>query len=90
MNVDPTPDQQGFIRAAIASGRLERPEDAALEAFSMWEERERKRAQIIADVNLAEASLARGDGLVITEESMRQLARDVAARGRARLAAEKH
>ncbi len=50
---------------------------------------ERRRAEILARVDEAEASLARGEGIVITQASMRQLAEDVKQRGRARLAAEK-
>jgi hypothetical protein len=88
MEVEPTPDQQALIRDAIASGRLHRPEEAAQQAFSLWEERERRRAEILAAVDIAEASLARGQGRVITEESMHQLAEDVKRRGRARLAGE--
>ena len=88
MEVDPTPDQQALIREAIASGRLHRPEEAAQEAFSLWEERERRRAEILAAVDVAEASLARGEGRIITKDSMHQLAEDVSQRGRARLAAE--
>jgi len=45
MNVDFTPEQQSFVRQAIESGRLRRPEDAAHEAFSLWVERERQRAK---------------------------------------------
>jgi hypothetical protein len=88
MEVDLTPDQTALIRQAIETGRLHRPEEAAQEAFSLWEERERRRAEILAAVDEAEASVARGEARVITEESMRQLARDVSQRGRARLAAE--
>jgi hypothetical protein len=88
MEVEPTPDQTAFIKQAIAAGRLRRPEEAAQEAFSLWEERERRRMEILAAVDVAEASLARGEGRIITEESMRQLAEDVKRRGRARLAAE--
>lgn len=58
------------------------------EALSLWEERERTRAEILAQVDLAEASLARGEGRIITQESMRELAGEVKQRGRARLAAE--
>ena len=57
--------------------------------FSAQEEYERRRAEILVAVERAGDSLARGEGLVITEESMGQLVRDVAARGRARLAAER-
>jgi Arc/MetJ-type ribon-helix-helix transcriptional regulator len=88
MEVELTPNQAALIRQAIETGRLHRPEEAAQEAFSLWEERERRRAEILAAVDIAGASIARGEGRVITEESMRQLARDVCQRGRAFLAAE--
>lgn len=76
------------MRQAIESGRLQRAEDAVQEALSLWEQRERTRAEILVAVDAAEASLARGEGRVITEESMRELAEEVKQRGRARLAAE--
>jgi Arc/MetJ-type ribon-helix-helix transcriptional regulator len=88
MEVSPTPDQQAFIRQAIESGRIARPEDAAAEAMALWEERERRRAEILSRVDAADASLARGEGIEITKASMRALADDVKRRGRARLAAE--
>jgi hypothetical protein len=49
---------------------------------------QRTRAEILAAVDEAEASLARGEGRVITEQSMRDLAAEVKQRGRDRLAAE--
>jgi Arc/MetJ-type ribon-helix-helix transcriptional regulator len=88
MEVQLTPDQKAFVRQAIESGRLQREEDAVKEAFSLWEERERTRAEILAAVDEAEASLARGEGRIVTQESMRELAESVKQRGRARLAAE--
>ena len=89
MEVIPTPEQQAFIRDAIASGRLHRPEDALQEALSLWEERERRRAEILAGVTLAEASLARGEGRhIATREEATKLADDIKRRGMARLAAE--
>ena len=88
MEVQPTPDQRAFIRQAIESGRLHREEDALQEALALWEERERTRAEILTAVDAAEASLARGGGRTITQESMRHLADEVKQRGRARLAAE--
>ena len=88
MEVQLTADQKAFIRQAIESGRLNREEDAAKEAFSLWEERERRRAEILAAVDEAEASLASGEGRIITQASMRELAEEVKQRGRARLAAE--
>ncbi len=86
MEVRLSPDQEAFIRQAIESGRFHRPEDAVREALSLWEEKERARAEILAAVDTAEASLARGEGRTITAESMQQLADEVKQRGR--LAAE--
>jgi putative addiction module CopG family antidote len=88
MEVQLTPDQKAFVRQAIESGRLAREEDAVKEALSLWEERERRRLEILAAVDEAEASLARGEGRTITQESMRELAENVKQRGRARLVAE--
>jgi Arc/MetJ-type ribon-helix-helix transcriptional regulator len=88
MEVHLTPDQKAFVRQAIESGRLHREEDAVQEALSLWEERERARAEILIAVDLAEASIGRGEGRAITQNSMRQLADEVKQRGRNRLAAE--
>ncbi|MGD0498161.1 MAG: hypothetical protein ABSC23_06970 [Bryobacteraceae bacterium] len=88
MEVQLTPDQIAFVRQAIESGRLRREEDAVREALSLWEERERTRAEILAAVDEAEASLARGEGRSVTPESMLELTESVKRRGRARLAAE--
>lgn len=59
-----------------------------LRGMVLWEERERTRAEILAAVDLAEDSLARGEGRPITQESLRELAEEVKQRGRARLRAE--
>lgn len=88
MDVDLTPDQKAFARRAIESGRLRSEQDAVREALALWEERERQRAEFLLTLDDARASIARGEGRVITPESMQQLARDVKERGRARLLAE--
>ena len=88
MEVHLTPDQKAFVRRAIETGRFRREEDAVQEALSLWEERERKRAEFLATLDDAKASLARGEGRIITQQSMRELAEEVKQRGRARLAAE--
>jgi len=88
MDVRLTPDQEAFIRQAIETGRFRRPEDAVEEALSLWEERERARTEILAAVDMAEASLARGEGRPVTQQSMRELANEVQQRGRARFDSE--
>jgi len=88
MDVQLTPDQKAFARRAIESGRLHSEQDAVQEALALWEERERQRAEFLLTLDDAKASLARGEGRIITQESMRQLAQEVKERGRARLLAE--
>jgi len=80
MEVKFTPDQKAFVRDAIESGRLKREEDAVQEALGLWEERERIRAEILAAVDEADASLAHGEGRTITQQSMRDLAAEVKQR----------
>jgi len=83
-----TAEQDDFIRRAVASGRVHNAEGAVQEALALWVERERRREEILAAIDEAEASLARGEGLIITKSSMRELAQEVKRRGRARLRAE--
>lgn len=73
------------MRQAIQSGRLRREEDAVQEALALWEERERTRAEILAAVDQAQRSLAQREGRLITQQSMRDLAKEVKQRGRVRL-----
>lgn len=89
MNVELTPDQRDFVRKAIESGRVSGEEEAVQEALALWEERERRRLEILTMLDEADASLARGEGIPITEESMRALAEDVKQEGRRRLAADR-
>jgi Arc/MetJ-type ribon-helix-helix transcriptional regulator len=88
MDVQLTPDQRAFARRAIESGRLHDEKGAVQEALALWEERERQRVAFLATIDDARASLARGEGRIITQESMQQLASEVKERGRARLIAE--
>ena len=88
MEVKLTPDQKAFVRDAIESGRLKREEEAVQEALALWEERERTRAEILAAIDGANASLSRGEGRMITRQSISELAAEVKQRGRARLGAE--
>lgn len=88
MQVELTADQRAFVQRAIDRGRFSREEEAVQEALALWEERERRRLEILTALDEAEASLARGEGIPITEESMKALAEDVKQRGRRRLAVE--
>jgi Arc/MetJ-type ribon-helix-helix transcriptional regulator len=88
MEVRLTPDQEAFVRHAIETGRFQRPEDAVKEALSLWERRERERAEILSAVETAETAMERGEGREISKESMQELARQIKQRGRTRIATE--
>jgi putative addiction module CopG family antidote len=89
MNVELTPDQRTFVQKAIESGRFSREEEAVQEALALWEKRERRRLEIIAMIDEADASLARGEGRTFTKESTPALVDEIKQRGRRRLAAER-
>ena len=91
MDVTLTEDQKAFIRQAIDSGRYSGEEDALRDALSLWEERERRRAEILAAVDQAEASFSRGEGCrMTTREETAQLANEIKRRGLARLTPERN
>lgn len=70
-----------FARRLIADG-CGRKEDAVQEALALWEERERRRAEILAAVDEAENSIANGQGRIITQQSVRDLAQQLKQKGR--------
>jgi Arc/MetJ-type ribon-helix-helix transcriptional regulator len=88
MEVQLTSDQKAFARRAVESGRIRSEEEAVKEALILWEDRERQRLEFLATLDRSRASLARGEGRVITQESMRELAAEVKERGRTRLIAK--
>jgi Arc/MetJ-type ribon-helix-helix transcriptional regulator len=88
MEVELTADQRAFARQAVELGRLSSEEEAVTEALALWEERDRRRVEFRSTIEEARASLARGEGRPITQESMRALSAEVKERGRARLIAE--
>ncbi len=89
MEVQLTIDQEAFVRHAVETGRYRHEQDAVSDALAMWEARERRRFEILASVDQAEASLERGEGRrVTTKQESDRLADEVKRRGLARLTAE--
>ena len=89
MEVRLTPDQEAFVRQGIEAGRYQTQDDAIAEALSLWEDRERRRSEFRASLADAKDSIKRGDGRVLTEASVKQLAEEVKQRGQARLEAKR-
>jgi putative addiction module CopG family antidote len=77
MQFTPTPDQEAFIRQAIASGRYRTPEDALRDAMARWEESERARTELLAAFEEAEADLEVGQYADYTEATLPQLAQEL-------------
>ena len=89
MQINLTPEQEEFVRRAVSTGRLHRAEDGVTEDLSLWQERERGRAELRVSLDEADASFDRCEGIPVTQKSMRALAEDVERRGRVRIAAER-
>jgi Arc/MetJ-type ribon-helix-helix transcriptional regulator len=89
MRIDLSPEQVAFIGQAIKNGRVASVENAVQEALQLWEKREGCRSEILAAVHKAEVSLSCGQGMVMTEESMRNLVEEVKRQGRTRLDADR-
>jgi Arc/MetJ-type ribon-helix-helix transcriptional regulator len=85
MDIALTPEQQDIIGHAVATGRVAAPEDAVREALELWVERERRRSEILAVVDEAEAALASGEGISVAAVGINELVADVQVRGRQRL-----
>ena len=79
-----TPDQEAFVRRAIADGRLQNAAQAIQQALQLWEQRERRRMEILSAIERADASIAAGLGIPITPASMRQVADEIKQQGRRR------
>jgi putative addiction module CopG family antidote len=73
MQFEPTPDQQAFIHRAIASGRYRSAEEALRDAMARWEEDERKRVELLAAFDDAEADILAREYIDYTNDTLPQL-----------------
>jgi putative addiction module CopG family antidote len=89
MEIKLNAEQREFVRRAVETGRVRREEDAVKQALSLWIERERQREELLALIDEGEASLATGETVSLTKESIRELAEDVKRSGRERLRTDK-
>ena len=87
MQIELSEEADEFIRRAVETGRHQRPEDAVREALELWIDRERRREELLAALDQADASVARGAVRVMPAGSGRKPAEEIHQRGMARLAA---
>jgi putative addiction module CopG family antidote len=77
MEVQLTPDQEAFIRKAVASGRYPSVEDAVRDAMVRWEEGERARPELLAALDEAEADLEAERYTDYTDATLPRLANEL-------------
>ena len=87
MQIDLTPEQDSFVRQALASGRFSSAEDAVQEALVAWVAREPEREDLVSALREAEVSLVDDKGVVVTQQSTAALLSQIKQRGLARRAA---
>jgi Arc/MetJ-type ribon-helix-helix transcriptional regulator len=85
MEIELTPEQDSFVHLGIEQGRYRDHSDALKEALAIWEKRQRARVELLASLEIAELELDAGLGTIYTEETIGNLAEDVAQRCRAKL-----
>jgi len=83
MEVQLTPDQEAFIRKAVASGRYPNAEEAVRDAMARWEEGERARLELLASLDEAEADLEAGRYCDYIDATLPNLASDLKREARA-------
>ena len=84
MEIILTPGQNAFVKHAIESGRLRRPEEAVEEALVLWGENERKRVEILKAINESESDIAAGRYSEYANATLPQLAEELKREARAR------
>jgi hypothetical protein len=75
MKIELTQEQNTVVRYAIETGRVLDQEQAGREATALRVERERRRAELLASLDAAEASLARSENIVLGRDAARVLQR---------------
>jgi len=84
MEVRISPEQEAFIKQAVANGRYRTAEDAIGDALGKWERDERNRAELLAALDEAESDLESGDYSEHTNATLPQLATELTREVRAR------
>jgi predicted transcriptional regulator len=87
MSIHLRPDQETELRHyAQAMGRD--PDELVAEAVARFLEHQGRRAELLAELDEAEAEFARGEFTEYTAEGLHELTEDVKRRGRERLTAQ--
>ena len=87
-NISLTGHLDAFVETAVAGGRYQNASEVMREALRLLERRdeaeERRLSQLLASVDLAEAQLARGEGIEIPAEEIESFVAEIGREVRAR------
>lgn len=83
MDVRFTPEQEAFIRQAVASGRYRSPEEAVQDALTRWQSSERSRLELLSALDEAERDLEAGCFTDHTNATLPDLAAELKREARA-------
>jgi putative addiction module CopG family antidote len=82
MQIELTPEQASFIELGVQEGRYRDREEAVRQALADWERRERQRVELLASLEMADASLDANNGEEYDTENLSPLVEGIRARGR--------
>lgn len=87
MEIELTPEQDSLVNLGIEQGRLQRREDAVRDAMVLWEDRERARIELLAELEAGDSEPEENDIVLGSDEAVAAFFEDIKKRGRAKLAA---
>ena len=82
MQVELTTEQQALVQAAVRNGRYRSVEEAIGDALSQWERDERRRAELLDSLDVAESDLESGRFTDHTDATVPQLRQELKNEGR--------
>ena len=83
MELQLTPDQEALLDQAVSSGRYPTRDDALRDAVARWEDGERARYELIAELDAADADLDAGRFVDYAPIELPALAAELKREGRA-------
>jgi putative addiction module CopG family antidote len=88
MQIELTPAQAAFIEIGIQSGRFHDQDDALRQMLAEWEQKERRRLELLNSIRSALQSVDAGEGEIYTAASLPGLVDSIEARGKRKLAGD--
>jgi antitoxin ParD1/3/4 len=89
VNVSLTPELESLVDAKVKTGMYQTASEVIREGLRLLKERDERHAQLRADVRAGFAEIERGRYVDYDDRSLPNLAREIKARGRRRLARTK-